>query len=125
MEALAVAAGDSIDVILRDGGTLRLRPPTSADGEALLDFYRALSSQSLHRRFHGFPNLRPQLVESLLEPDWTERGALLGALADENGERIVAIGNYVRLRDPAMAESAFAVADGEQGEASGRGCWSV
>ncbi|HEX4930900.1 MAG TPA: GNAT family N-acetyltransferase, partial [Gaiellaceae bacterium] len=116
---MATAAGDSVDVILRDGGTLRLRPPTTADSEPLLDFYRALSSQSLHRRFHGFPNLRPQLVESLLDPDWAERGALLGALADENGERIVAIGNYVRLRDPTLAESAFAVADSEQGRGIG------
>jgi len=119
MGAVATTASDSVDVILRDGGTLRLRPPTTADSEALLDFYRALSSQSLHRRFHGFPNLRPQLVESLLEPDWVERGALLGALAEEDGERIVAIGNYVRLRDPALAESAFAVADSEQGRGIG------
>jgi acetate---CoA ligase (ADP-forming) len=119
MKIVATAASDSVDVILRDGGTLRLRPPTTADSEALLDFYRALSSQSLHRRFHGFPNLIPQLVESLLDPDWTERGALLGALADEDGERIVAIGNYVRLRDPSLAESAFAVADSEQGRGIG------
>ena len=119
MGTMPTAASDSVDVILRDGGTLRLRPPTTADSEALLDFYRALSSQSLHRRFHGFPNLRPQLVESLLEPDWVERGALLGALADEDGERVVAIGNYVRLRDPALAESAFAVADDEQGRGIG------
>ena len=119
MQAMATAAADQVDVILRDGGTLRLRPPTQSDAAALLDFYRALSSQSLHRRFHGFPNLRPQLVESLLEPDWAERGALLGALADESGERIVAIGNYVRLRDPALAESAFAVADDEQGRGIG------
>ena len=120
METMVTAAGDSVDVILRDGGTLRLRPPTRADAPALLDFYRALSAQSLHRRFHGLPNLRPQLVESLLEPDWAERGALLGALSDEGGgERIVAIGNYVRLRDPALAESAFAVADTEQGRGIG------
>ncbi len=119
MDIVVTAAASSVDVILRDGGTLRLRPPTTADSEALLDFYRALSSQSLHRRFHGFPNLRPQLVESLLEPDWTERGALLGALTDEHGERVVAIGNYVRLRDPAQAESAFAVADSEQGRGIG------
>ena len=119
MRIMTTLAGDSVDVILRDGGTLRLRPPTAADSEALLDFYRALSSQSLYRRFHGLPSLRPQLVESLLEPDWTERGALLGALADEHGERVVAIGNYVRLRDPALAESAFAVADSEQGRGIG------
>ena len=60
MSLMATATGESVDVILRDGGTLRLRPPTPADTTALLDFYRALSSQSLHRRFHGFPELRPQ-----------------------------------------------------------------
>jgi acetyl coenzyme A synthetase (ADP forming)-like protein len=119
MGTVTTAASESVDVILRDGGTLRLRPPTDADSEALLDFYRALSSQSLHRRFHGFPNVRRQLIESLLDPDWVERGALLGALADGGGERIVAIGNYVRLRDPAVAESAFAVADDEQGRGIG------
>jgi len=119
MERMATAAGDSVDVILRDGGTLRLRPPERADAPALLDFYRALSTQSLHRRFHGLPNVRPQLVESLLDPDWVERGALIGALSDENGERVVAIGNYVRLRDPVLAESAFAVADTEQGRGIG------
>ena len=119
MSAVSTTAADSVDVILRDGGTLRLRPPTSADTEALLGFFRALSSQSLHHRFHGFPQLRPQLVESLADPDWSERGALLGTLADEDGERVVAIGNYVRLRDPALAESAFAVADAEQGRGIG------
>ncbi|HWN22910.1 MAG TPA: GNAT family N-acetyltransferase [Gaiellaceae bacterium] len=116
---MSATTTDSVDVILRDGGTLRLRPPTSADTDALLGFFRALSSQSLHHRFHGFPQLRPQLVESLADPDWSERGALLGTLADEGVERVVAVGNYVRLRDPALAESAFAVADAEQGRGIG------
>ena len=43
MKPMATAAGDSVDVILRDGGTLRLRPPERDDAPALLDFYRALS----------------------------------------------------------------------------------
>jgi acetyl coenzyme A synthetase (ADP forming)-like protein len=119
MAPMATTAGESVDVILRDGGTLRLRPPSAGDVDALLDFYRALSTQSLHRRFHGLPNVGPQLVESLLEPDWAERGALVGALAEGGAERIVAIGNYVRLRDPTLAEAAFAVADSEQGRGIG------
>ena len=112
----------SVDVILRDGGTLRLRPPRREDADAVLAFFCGLSRESSHRRFHGLPNLRPQLVEPLLEPDWTVRGALVGTLAEDGegeGERVVAVGNYVRLRDAALAESAFAVADAEQGRGIG------
>ncbi len=111
---------DVVDVILRDGGTLRLRPPGRDDAEALLGFFRTLSQESLRLRFHGLPSLQTQLVESMLEPDWIERGALLGTLSDENGEeRVVAVANYVRLRDPAVAEAAFAVADADQGRGVG------
>ncbi len=109
----------STDVILRDGSTLRLRPPRRDDADALLDLFRSLSERSLYLRFHGFPNLGPRLVEPLLEPDWDERGALLGALEVDGAERVVAVANYVRLRDPAVAESAFAVADDYQGRGIG------
>ena len=105
---------DAVDVILRDGGTLRLRPPRREDAESLLEFFRSLSERSLYLRFHGFPSIGPRLVEPLLEPDWEERGALLGAFADEDGERVVAAANFVRLRDRAVAEVAFAVADDHQ-----------
>jgi acetate---CoA ligase (ADP-forming) len=105
---------DTVDVILRDGRTLRLRPPRRKDAEALLEFFRALSERSLYLRFHGFREVDARLVEPLLEPDWEERGSLLGALADEEGEQVVAVANYVRLRDPAVAEAAFAVADEHQ-----------
>ncbi len=107
-------APDVVDVILRDGRTLRLRPPRREDAEALLDFFRALSQRSLYLRFHGFPRLGPELVEQLLEPDWTERGALVGTFAEDGADRVVAVANYHRLRDPAFAEAAFAVADAFQ-----------
>jgi acetate---CoA ligase (ADP-forming) len=111
---MEVVATDLADVILRDGRTLRLRPPRSDDATALLEFFGALSEQSLYRRFHGFPQLGEALVEPLLAPDWNERGALLGTLADGDREQVVAVANYVRLRDPALAEAAFAVADAHQ-----------
>ncbi|HXF99102.1 MAG TPA: GNAT family N-acetyltransferase [Gaiellaceae bacterium] len=103
------------DVVLRDGTTLRLRPPTREDAEALRRFFRSLSPRSLYLRFHGFPRLDARLVQPLLEPDWEERGALLGELEGE----VVAVGNYVRLRDRARAEAAFTVADAYQGRGIG------
>ncbi len=104
-----------VDVILRDGTTLRLRPPGPADAEALLAFFAGLSERSRYLRFHGQPALTPALVEPILDPDWQERGALVGELEGA----IVAVANYVRLRDPVRAESAFAVADGFQGRGIG------
>jgi ribosomal protein S18 acetylase RimI-like enzyme/predicted CoA-binding protein len=109
---VSVAAGtaEATDVILRDGSTLRLRPPVVEDADALLEFFSGLSEHSLYLRFHGFPAFGPKLVEPVLEPDWQERGSLIGSLDG----RVVALANWVRLRDPRAAEVAFAVGDGYQ-----------
>jgi len=104
-----------LDVILRDGTTLRLRSPEAADADDLLAFFAGLSERSRFLRFHGFPALTPALVEPMLEPDWEERGALLGMLDGA----IVAIANYARLRDRRAAEVAFAVGDAVQGRGVG------
>jgi acetate---CoA ligase (ADP-forming) len=107
VSAVATTPVDAIDVILRDGSTLRLRAPVAEDSEALLEFFAGLSEHSRYLRFHGFPALGPKLVEPLLAPDWQERGALLGSLDG----RIVAVANWARLRDPRAAEVAFTVGD--------------
>ncbi len=100
---MATALEPIRDVILRDGSTLRLRPPTAGDDERLLAFYRGLSEHSVYLRFHGFPSLSPELVAPLLDPDWSERGALIGTLGAGTEERVVAVANFVRLRDPGCA----------------------
>jgi acetate---CoA ligase (ADP-forming) len=112
-------ASDAVDVILRDGTTLRLRPPRAADEVALLSFFSGLSQQSLYLRFHGVASVGPPIVETFLDPDWVDRGALIGTLADDGGERVVALAGYARLRDPARAEVAFVVADAFQGRGIG------
>ena len=109
-----------VDVILRDGSTLRLRPPAEADRQPLVRFFEGLSERSLYLRFHGRPTVDERLVEPVLDPDWVDRGALIGSVVDEGGEdRIVALANYVRLRDPLSAEVAFAVAEAYQGRGVG------
>ncbi len=111
----APVAEEAVDVILRDGTTLRLRPPARADAAALAAFFDGLSERTRYLRFHGVRRLDEKLFQPSLEPDWTERGSLVGVLAD----RIVALADYVRLRDPAGAEAAFVVADELQGHGLG------
>src|SRR5918995_2734227 len=107
---VAMLTAEPLDVILRDGRTLRLRAPGPDDATALLDFFSGLSRESLYRRFHGLPELGPRLVEPLTGADPREAGALVRCVDD----RIVAVANFARLRDPKAAEVAFAVADDYQ-----------
>jgi acetyl coenzyme A synthetase (ADP forming)-like protein len=108
------ALAERFDVILRDGSTLRLRPPGAADRDAVVAFFEALSPESLYQRFHGHPAVTPALAERFLDPDWHELGSLIGSIGEGDEERIVALGSYARLRDPAAAEAAFSVADAYQ-----------
>ena len=103
------------DVILRDGRTLRLRAPVPGDRDALTTFLGALSPQSMSQRFHAAVKPRAGLIEPFLQPDWIDRGSLIGLMGDAGGERVVALASYDRLRDPTAAEVAFAVAEELQG----------
>jgi len=113
---LSTSATAAVDVILRDGSTLRLRAPAHNDAGALVAFFGRLSKHSLYLRFHGIRHVDAGLVEHVLDPNWVDNGALIGSLADaDGGERIVALAEYARLRDPMVAEVAFTIADEFQG----------
>jgi acetyl coenzyme A synthetase (ADP forming)-like protein len=119
MTDLVPDSGIAVDVILRDGATLRLRAPTPEDEPALAGFFAGLSDRSRYLRFHGFSDGGSRLVRALVAPDWTERGSLVAVVGEVGEERIIAVANYVRLRDPRVAESAFVVADDYQGRGVG------
>ena len=79
-----------------------------------------MSERSVYQRFHGLPSMAPSTVEPFVEPDWEDSGALMGTFSeDELEEKVVALANFVRLRDPSCAEVAFAVADDLQGQGVG------
>jgi acetyl coenzyme A synthetase (ADP forming)-like protein len=110
----------AVDVILRDGSTLRLRSPGRADATAVQAFFTGLSEQSFYSRFHGVCQVDEAFVKHCLEPDWKDRGVLVGELAaGDAGDEIVAVAEFMRLRDERSAEAAFAVADAQQGRGIG------
>lgn len=108
------AAGVVRDVILRDGTTLRLRSPTLADHGAIGGFFDGLDAESRYLRFHGYGSTGA-MARYYSEADGDARVALL---AHHQG-RIVAVAGYDRLREPGVAEVAFAVAGEFQGRGTG------
>ena len=108
-----------LDVILRDGRTLRLRPPRLADAAALRRFFDQLTDRSRYLRFHGMADVDAALLRRHLDPDWTNAGCYVGVEQRGRRSRIVAVGNYIRIAGSTEAEAAFAVTDALQGHGVG------
>jgi len=107
-----IAAPASVDVALRDGATVRIRPMTVADEPALQALLEGLSLESRTFRFFsaGADVRRVAAYMATIEP---EHGRGLVAVAGQP-ERIVAHAAYIR-EEPGRAEVAFEVADDWQG----------
>ncbi len=105
------------DVVLRDGGTVRLRPMRRDDGEHLLQLYSRLSDESLYLRFFSpVPAPTARDLELLTATDYDRRFAIVAEL----GEEVVAVARYIRLTRPSeSAEIAFTVEDDQQGRGLG------
>ena len=97
------------DVLLRDGSTLRLQASTPADFEDIMAFYDGLSPESRYLRFHGFGR-----TDVVARADAEATGADRLALIGRRDGRVVAVAGYQGLREPGVAEVAFAVADDDQ-----------
>lgn len=107
------------DVLLRDGGTARIRPITEADAERLVEFYEQVSDQSKYFRFFApYPRLSDKDVRRFTHHDYVNRVGLAVVVRD----RFIATVRYDRI-DPdgrpsstgTDAEVAFLVQDAHQG----------
>jgi acyl-CoA synthetase (NDP forming)/RimJ/RimL family protein N-acetyltransferase len=97
------------DVLLRDGSSLRLQTPTTVDYEDIKAFYDGLSQRSHRFRFHGLGR-----TDIAARADAEASGVDRLALIARHDGRVVAVACYVGLREPGVAEVAFAVADDDQ-----------
>jgi acetate---CoA ligase (ADP-forming) len=100
-----------VDVALRDGSTLHIRPVSSEDAPAIKTFLEELSVESIGFRFFGSPNL-DWVIEWSVDVDYSDRYALVASTGPQHA--IVAHGAYMRL-DEHRAEVAFMVSDAWQG----------
>ncbi|MFJ7158556.1 GNAT family N-acetyltransferase [Streptomyces sp. NPDC101118] len=108
------------DVVLRDGGTARIRPITTEDAGRLVSFYEQVSDQSKYYRFFApYPRLSAKDVHRFTHHDYVDRVGLAATVGDEfiatvRYDRIDATGRPAT--GPAdEAEVAFLVQDAHQG----------
>lgn len=99
------------DVVVADGGVVRLRPLRGDDGPNLLHLASRLSDEALYYRFMSpFRPTTDKDVAPFLDLDYRKRFALGAEL---NGE-LVAVGRYMAESDQTSAEVAFVVEDRHQ-----------
>ncbi|TXJ76705.1 GNAT family N-acetyltransferase [Streptomyces lavendulae] len=107
-------------MVLRDGGTARIRPITVDDADRLVHFYEQVSDESKYYRFFApYPRLSAKDVHRFTHHDFVDR---VGLAATVGGEFIATV-RYDRIgaggapaSGPAdEAEVAFLVQDAHQG----------
>ncbi|MFJ1648369.1 GNAT family N-acetyltransferase [Streptomyces sp. NPDC088258] len=108
------------DVVLRDGGTARIRPITTADARRLVSFYEQVSDESKYYRFFApYPRLSDKDVHRFTHHDYVDRVGLAVTVGDE----FIATVRYDRIDPRGLpasapadeAEVAFLVQDAHQG----------
>lgn len=108
------------DVVLRDGGTARIRPITTEDAARLVSFYEQVSDESKYYRFFApYPRLSDRDVHRFTHHDYVDR---VGLAATIGGEFIGTV-RYDRIGSDGRsatgpsdeAEVAFLVQDAHQG----------
>ncbi|MBX9245897.1 GNAT family N-acetyltransferase, partial [Actinotalea ferrariae] len=110
------------DVVLRDGGTARVRPIRAADADRLQAFHVRQSERSTYFRFFApLERLPERDLSRFTHVDHHDRVALVAVTDDADGpggERIIAVARYDRTA-PGEAEVAFNVADDHHGRGLG------
>lgn len=101
------------DAVLKDGGTVRIRPIVPDDAPALQEFVKNMSTESSYFRFFRVKRqLEPEELNEFTELDYNEQMAFV-AIVDGD---LVGVGRYnAKDCQDGFAESAFTVADHLQG----------
>ena len=101
-----------LDIQLRDGGWIHVRPIEPSDADGIVDLHARMSERTRYFRFFGaYPRMPSADRQRFVTVDHGDREALVAVLDDD----LIAVARYERLAEsPTDAEVAFVVADAHQ-----------
>lgn len=104
------------DVVVKDGQTVRVRPITPDDADALYAMWQRLSPETIRLRFFAPRSMTRKGIEYFTHLDLRDRFALVA----EQRDRLIGVARFDRLvEDREAAEFAVLVEDAEQGRGVG------
>lgn len=119
-----IAYPEALEVchIIADGTEVLFRPVKPTDEEPMRELFYSLSERSIQYRFFRPVRSMPHSkIMPLVSIDYTKDMAIVTTVPDMAGEKIVAIGNYIRRsKEDDMAEVSFMVRDEWQSRGLGR-----
>jgi acetyl coenzyme A synthetase (ADP forming)-like protein len=107
-----------VDVALRDGATVHIRPARPDDRERVEDYLIGLSDESRRLRFWGLSVDVSDVAARAVDVDYTDHLTLLAFTGGAEG-RVVGGAQYVRQGIASRAEVSVSVADAFQGRGLG------
>jgi RimJ/RimL family protein N-acetyltransferase len=106
-----------VDVPLRDGSTVHLRPIRPDDDAMMIALFNRFSPRTIYLRFHHvIGEMTKEEVQRYTHVDYHDTFALVATLGEPPDERIIAVGRYARLGNSDRAEVAFLVEESHQGQ---------
>lgn len=115
VEFTNIGRESDLEVILRDGQSLHVRPINPEDKERLREFFYRLSPFTRYLRFqHVKNNISDEELAYFTEVELPERCAYIATMGEGSEQRIVAVGRYDAVPGMQSAEVAFTVEDNIQ-----------
>jgi len=107
-------------ITLTDGTEVFFRPIKPSDEESMREMFYSLSARSIYLRFFmPLKDMRHQRAQPFVSIDYKNELAIVGTIQDISGEKIIAVGRYIKNPGTSTAEVAFLVQDQWQNKGIG------